>query len=93
MPKRHGANLPELVAQVVQQAGYPEPAWVETSAAPYVQGGRHARVYRGAFNEPHWLVHARIGFAQEVVGPMLVGTGRFVGFGLCLPDRTAEAAA
>jgi CRISPR-associated protein Csb2 len=36
-------------------------------------------------------VHAEIEFPELVQGPVLIGAGRFLGYGLCLPVRTGEA--
>jgi CRISPR-associated protein Csb2 len=87
MPNRTGTDIPLLVAEAIRQAGYPDPAWVETDPSPFVVGGRDVRAYRHRFEKPFWLVHARFCFEREVVGPMLVGRGRYLGFGLCAPQR------
>jgi len=35
-------------------------------------------------------VHARLQFAEAVVGPVLLGAGRYLGYGLCLPLRDEQ---
>lgn len=89
MPNRNGSDIPGLVAQAIRQAGYPEPTCIETSGTPYVQGGRHVRSYAHRLQKPYWLVHALITFANKVSGPMLIGRGRYIGFGLCAPQDVA----
>lgn len=32
------------------------------------------------------LVHAAVSFEDAIAGPLLLGAGRFLGYGLCLPD-------
>ncbi|TAM56388.1 type I-U CRISPR-associated protein Cas5/Cas6 [bacterium] len=83
MPNRNGGDVPALVAEAIQQTGYPEPRWIEIGPAPYVPGALHVTAYRHRFEKPYWLVHARFQFSEPVRGPMLVGRGRSVGFGFC----------
>jgi CRISPR-associated protein Csb2 len=90
MPNRSGSNVPELVAQAIQQAGFPDPTCVETSGTPFVVGGRHARSFRNRLEKPYWLVHALFSFDVPVAGPMLIGRARHVGFGLCGPQKSAR---
>jgi CRISPR-associated protein Csb2 len=91
MPNRSGNDIPDLVAAAVRQAGYPDPVSIETSPVPYAIGSHHVKAYANRFDKPYWLVHARISFSQRVVGPMIVGRGRYVGFGLCAPEAQVAA--
>jgi CRISPR-associated protein Csb2 len=36
-------------------------------------------------NSPRPQVHAWLEFDEEVIGPVLIGAGRYLGYGLCLP--------
>ena len=49
----------------------------------------------GGTRIPRVCVHAEIEFAEPVQGPVLIGAGRFLGYGLCVPrftgDRKGEA--
>jgi CRISPR-associated protein Csb2 len=48
--------------------------------------------YRSAGGRPRVCVHAEIEFDQPVNGPVLVGAGRYFGYGLCLPrDAKGDA--
>ncbi|MGH3299223.1 MAG: type I-G CRISPR-associated protein Csb2 [Trebonia sp.] len=49
-------------------------------------GQRHFPGYRVGQGIPRACVHAEIEFAQPVRGPVLIGAGRFFGYGLCLPS-------
>lgn len=48
-------------------------------------GQRHFPGYRVGQGTPRACVHAEIEFAEPVKGPVLIGAGRFLGYGLCLP--------
>jgi CRISPR-associated protein Csb2 len=50
-------------------------------------GQRHFPGYRIGQGTPRACVHAEIEFAEPVRGPVLIGAGRFLGYGLCLPSR------
>jgi CRISPR-associated protein Csb2 len=61
-------------------------------------GRRHPGVrqfpgYRTGTGTPRACVHAEIEFAEPVAGPVLVGAGRYLGYGLCLPRGSGEEAA
>lgn len=58
-------------------------------------GRRHASArqfpgYQTGTGTPRACVHAEIEFAEPVGGPVLVGAGRYLGYGLCLPGRSGE---
>lgn len=65
------------------------PCSVEVSLAPLLPGAQHVRHFlpwpgrRGRI--PRVRVHADIRFDEPVVGPLLLGAGRYFGLGLCLP--------
>lgn len=41
--------------------------------------------YRTGHGAPRVCVHAELKFDEPVLGPVLVGAGRYLGYGLCLP--------
>lgn len=53
-------------------------------------GQRQFPGYKTGSGTPRACVHAEIEFAEPVRGPVLVGAGRYFGYGLCLP-REANA--
>ena len=67
-------------------AGLPEPIEIEASNTPFVVGSPHARRVRGPHRRP--VVHARMRFSNAVEGPVVVGAGRHLGYGLMAPVRT-----
>ncbi|WP_214415628.1 type I-G CRISPR-associated protein Csb2 [Sphaerisporangium fuscum] len=79
-----------LVFQSLTTAGYPEPEEVEISPAALTQGAvsrpRQGTIPQGRPVRP--MVHARVTFAQPVIGPVLAGSMRYLGLGLFMPDRS-----
>lgn len=49
-------------------------------------GQRHFPGYRVGHGAARACVHAEIEFTEPVSGPVLIGAGRFLGYGLCLPS-------
>lgn len=55
-------------------------------------GQRQYPGYQTGSGVPRACVHAEIEFAEQVEGPVLVGAGRYLGYGMCLPrDLRVEA--
>jgi CRISPR-associated protein Csb2 len=54
-------------------------------------GSRHYPSYHTGSGTPRACVHAEIEFDEPVQGPVLIGAGRYFGYGLCLPvQRSGE---
>lgn len=88
-------EIRRLVAQACRNIGLPEPCRVAAGKHSAVEGAPSA--YPSGL-APRWLrwrlpetlssrqlVHAVIEFNGPVRGPVILGAGRFVGLGLCLP--------
>lgn len=83
------------VARACGYAGLPEPIEVEVdtvsflgSAPPANRAGRSRgfpAFVAGTSRQARLGVHARLRFAEPVAGPVLVGAGRYLGYGLCVP--------
>ena len=79
----------ESVKDACQHIGLPRPTEVLLHPVSLVEGAPHAREFphlirrRGGGRQRH--THAVIIFDQPVVGPLLVGAGRFRGYGFCRP--------
>jgi CRISPR-associated protein Csb2 len=88
-----GKNMWEQAAIVVQDAceriGLPRPERVLLHPVSLVEGAPHSRdfppVKRKFDNGRMHHCHAVILFSEPVSGPVLVGAGRFRGYGLCRP--------
>jgi CRISPR-associated protein Csb2 len=92
-----------FIAESCRSIGLPEPISIEIHKHSALRGAPSAYPARGAAHVPDWsfpagskLVqrprrHVWIEFAEPVTGPMILGAGRYQGFGLCLPvDRRSQ---
>jgi CRISPR-associated protein Csb2 len=78
----------EVIRSAVMDAGYPEPNSIRVSGAPMLRGVPHARAFHVRHQEkrpPRPLVHTEIVFDSPVRGPVVIGSGRYMGFGFCRP--------
>ncbi|MGH3406632.1 MAG: type I-G CRISPR-associated protein Csb2 [Streptosporangiaceae bacterium] len=64
---------------------------IPASPAGRHDGGRaYFPGYQTGQGTPRACVHAEIEFAEPVAGPVLIGAGRYLGYGLCLPRPPKE---
>jgi len=85
-------DIAAMVSQAVVTAGYPEPAAVEVLPGPPVRGGVH-RPRRGTIPDGRPrrpLVQCRLEWTQPLIGPVIAGSLRYLGFGLLVPERPEE---
>jgi CRISPR-associated protein Csb2 len=86
---RRGLSAEAVVAGACVRAGLPRPVAVEVEHAPFLPGVPHSRTFPalpgGPGRPPRPLAHARLAFDRPVRGPVLVGAGRYLGYGLCRP--------
>ncbi len=88
---RRALTVEAVVARACTDAGYPEPVSVRATTAPLASGVPHARSFRfpsdpQSHRPRRPITHAEIQFAQEIRGPVIIGAGRYAGFGLCRPS-------
>lgn len=84
---------PDLVAQALVTAGFPEPVGVEVLPGTPVRGAVF-RPRRGSLPQGRprrAMVHCRVEFAVPVVGPVVAGSLRYRGCGLLVPERRRDA--
>lgn len=86
-----------LIAKACCNIGLPEPIQLEIHKHAAIQGAPSAYPARGNRLIPDWSLHPSVKFAnrprrhvilrftEPVEGPVIIGAGRFHGFGLCLP--------
>jgi len=71
--------------------GLPEPSRVEVSLAPLLRGaervGRYKTFQQGG--QARSLLHTALTFREPIAGPLVLGSGRFVGLGLMRPVEDA----
>lgn len=91
-PKRNqiGVDLDggDVLEEACKMIGLPKPVEVRSGPASTFQGVPMAR----DFSIPdkyrrYYRSHMMIRFDRKVSGPVIIGSGRFSGFGLCLPFR------
>ena len=98
---RAWARAEEAIAKSCEHVGLPHPTDVTVSLVPHLVGARPAQdfpVFRQGRSASggvvRRLVHASVRFSDEVSGPLLLGSGRFMGLGLMRPtDSIADRAA
>ena len=85
------------VAAACVHVGLPEPSAVEVSLGAFLVGSRPAPHFppfsqRGRDGNliRRQLVHASLTFEEPVAGPLMLGSGRFLGLGLMRPTLGAE---
>ncbi|TGA92810.1 type I-U CRISPR-associated protein Cas5/Cas6 [Streptomyces sp. MZ04] len=93
-PKRNGRGIEASVAASCRLAGLPEPESVEVlhsgaylSGAPTLSQGA---LRRKSGERPLPGRHVRLRFARPVHGPVLLGSKKNYGLGLCLPTPASE---
>ncbi|MGL5808383.1 MAG: type I-G CRISPR-associated protein Csb2 [Nocardioides sp.] len=80
-------DLGAAVAHSFTLAGLPEPVRVQVSKSALATGGVHLRPQElPKRSRGRLYCHARVWFDREVVGPVLVGAGRYFGVGLFSPE-------
>ncbi|MHB1424686.1 MAG: type I-G CRISPR-associated protein Csb2 [Gemmataceae bacterium] len=86
---RRRLSAEEVVAKACLDSGYPAPIQVRVGRAPFMIGVPHAKSFdvkpRQGRRPPRPLIHARIEFPMPVRGPVLIGAGRYLGYGACRP--------
>ena len=101
-PAERAAEAESLVRLACRNAGLPDPEAIRLAKHASITGAVSAAP---SGRSPAWtgwrvpehvggraLVHAELRFTDVVAGPVLIGAGRFVGLGLCLPVQRAAAA-
>lgn len=81
------------VVTTCRNVGLPEPTTVEVSLAPFLRATERANRYP-AFrqgDQTRALVHAAVTFDEPVAGPLVLGSGRFLGLGLMRPVPDEQA--
>ena len=79
----------EIVAMACSRIGLPQPTAVDVGPQSWVRGALPASAYlpdKPKEGKPRrWHSHVRLEFSQDILGPVVIGAGRYHGYGLCLP--------
>jgi CRISPR-associated protein Csb2 len=81
---------PELVSVTIRLDS-PLTGVPAAPSGPRGAGSRRYPSYRNGSGTPRACVHAEIEFEHPVRGPVLLGAGRYYGYGLCLPRDEVTA--
>jgi CRISPR-associated protein Csb2 len=91
---RFDAETREQIARACVHIGLPRPTVIAVSSTGFLHGVPHARcvpALRRKDGSTRQQVHVLLEFARPVRGPVLIGAGRFRGYGMCMPCGTEEA--
>ncbi|MGW7029151.1 type I-G CRISPR-associated protein Csb2 [Streptomyces xanthophaeus] len=95
-PKRNGEGIEASVAASCVMAGLPEPHSVEVlRQGAFIPGAPDLPGYalrRKPDDRPLPSRHVRVRFPRPVSGPVVLGSKKNFGLGLCLPTRQGQAA-
>jgi CRISPR-associated protein Csb2 len=88
-PKKREGDIERIVKEAFVSALLPEPQFISVRSVSVVDGAGHAMALppftEGGANLCRFQTHVVAQFAQAVRGPMLVGRGRYRGYGLFRP--------
>ncbi len=87
-PKR-ASDATAAVALACRRVDLPEPVEVACHGVSLLSGAPTAREFPApTFGSPparRWHTHATLTFAEPVIGPLVLGAGRYRGYGFCRP--------
>ena len=95
---RAWARAEEAVARSCEHVGLPRPTDVRVSLVSQLAGTRPVQHFpsfkqgRDGAGVTRRLLHAAVAFAEDVQGPLMLGSGRFLGLGLMRPATDISAA-
>jgi CRISPR-associated protein Csb2 len=81
-------DVARIISQSCRNVDLPEPVSVRTEKTPFFRGSLRAMPGQGGFpqlRKDKHQVHVAIEFDRPVCGPVLLGAGRFCGYGLMRP--------
>lgn len=87
------AEVAEIVAGSCERAGLPSPRQIDIDKTSWHRGAPRAKPGQGGFPllpvksgvAERMQVHVWLRFAEPVEGPVLIGAGRYRGYGFCKP--------
>jgi CRISPR-associated protein Csb2 len=92
--KEPHAEIEAFIADGCERIGLPRPSDVIVTPVPMFLGAPHARemprIVRKSDGGKNRQTHAILTFDRDVQGPVLIGAGRYRGYGLCRPLRGEE---
>jgi CRISPR-associated protein Csb2 len=93
-PAAWHVSCEKIISQACQRIGIPIPERIVVSPHSPIQGVPPAFAFKApaarSGRPPRFHIHASLQFAVPVEGPLLLGAGRFRGYGLCLPIQPSS---
>lgn len=87
--ERHTEQMERMVAEACERIGLPRPEFVVLNQVSQHMGVPHScrfpAIRRKSGNGRLQHLHAMVIFAEPVAGPVILGAGRYRGYGLCRP--------
>jgi CRISPR-associated protein Csb2 len=93
-PKKH-YTAETIIAESCRRIGLPAPVEIHLGPVSAMTGVPRAQDFRGSCKQldHRKRTHALLRFSTPVHGPVLLGAGRFMGLGLCMPYDAGRARA
>jgi len=89
-------EIKTILTESCLKVGLPAPSSIECGGLPYLEGAPHARdvpaltfKQRGA-SRKRYHTHVKLHFDQPIQGPVLLGQGRYQGYGFCRPISSTK---
>jgi CRISPR-associated protein Csb2 len=93
-PKRREGDVERILREAFVSAHFPEPTKISVRPVSRFEGAGHARAIpfftEGGESLCRYQTHITVEFDRQVRGPMLIGRGRFRGYGLLRPLNQPE---
>jgi CRISPR-associated protein Csb2 len=91
-PQAWRESCVEIIAEACLRSGLPAQVCIEPSVHSLMPGSLAASSFKPPVQRvgrpARFHIHATITFAEKVEGPLLIGAGRFRGYGLLKPSKT-----
>lgn len=86
-PKKNGPTAQSIIEESCRRIGLPAPTEIHLGSVSVFRGVPRVQDFHGRAKQidGRMRTHALLRFPDRVHGPLLLGAGRFVGFGLCAP--------
>ena len=87
------SEVAEIIYTSCANVGLPTPIAIRVEKTPFFIGSQRAMPGQSGFplfRNGRFQVHVQLDFAEPVAGPILIGAGRFRGYGLFRPWREAN---
>jgi CRISPR-associated protein Csb2 len=90
-PESWREEVSEIISASCDNIGLPTPEIIRVEKTPFFRGSLRAMPGQGGFpqlRKDKYQVHAVITFDRRITGPVLLGAGRYRGYGLMRPWRS-----